>query len=110
MWLPASGADQDWDKLDQYRQAPATNPITNQLNPAFLTQLAECRYIGYQWSAVRWVRGGSNAACILVYNCAVSNVRAAVDSIAQLAGWGSGGNGFDVVKHSDGANSYAVVS
>lgn len=105
IWLPPSGADHIWKSLEDYVKIPGESPITNKRNPQFFERLAECRYIGYHWTAVRWAKGGSNAACILIYNCAHDAIRPAVECVAKIAAWGNGPSSFESVKHSEDVQS-----
>lgn len=89
VWLPASGAEQDWGRLDALLDPPTTAPAMKNANPRFFKQLAECRWSGFWWSVVRWNDGGSKAACALIYNQARDVIVSAIDNITGIANWDS---------------------
>ena len=104
MWMPAGGQDRTKNKKDQSKENSGAYPWDETSKGDLPKKCDELVRIGFRWTAVRWQKN-SYSACILVYNCAVAEIRAAVDCIVRIAGWGSGGNRFEAVKHSNGTSA-----
>jgi 23S rRNA A2030 N6-methylase RlmJ len=85
MWLPFSRniksvkTESDWDKLDGYKIK--RKPANTKQNVGLFQQIKECRYLDYEWTAVHWSNGG----CILIYNCAKTEIQAAVECVVKIA-------------------------
>ncbi len=66
MWMPTTGNDLAFKGKPSRKIADAAN-------------------LGYAWSAVRWETAGPATACVLVYNCALKEIPAAVDCVTAVA-------------------------
>jgi 23S rRNA A2030 N6-methylase RlmJ len=65
MWIPTAGTD------GAFKRKPHK-------------KIKEAADLGYEWCAVRWKLAGANSACALVYNCAGSEIRKAVECVAAI--------------------------
>ncbi len=73
MWLPGEGTELQWQKRSSVQGTKRCNEVAG---------------IGYHWTLVRWNKNQAGG-CQLFYNHAVAEIRAAIDSVAELAGWPS---------------------
>lgn len=101
MWMPAGGQERTKNKKDASKRNPGAYPWDPKSAGDQRKKCTDVTKLGYSWTAVRWQKNSFDA-CLLVYNCAISEIRAAVECIAKIAGWG---NGFEAVKHSESASA-----
>jgi len=87
LWMPAGGQERTMNKKDPQKENSGAYPWDENSNGDQRRKCDQVTEQGYSWTAVRWQKN-SYSACMLVYNCAKVEIRAAVDTIVGIAGNG----------------------